>query len=377
MRRLYRLISWLIVAVGIAFIGLGLLNTHRGLPAGSLTALRTIPAELRAQSRRWLQQSSARDAATDEQPADGLQIYRQAIGCDTPQNRADDPGTLSASYRWRDANGVVNFSDTPPQDSSARRELLVSGHKEFFVSVRAEDAVLPSTLEGSISAGAKRSYEQWRDWLGDAALVRSHINIRFIGDGERFYRIYGKAPGDAWTATGFYRIQTNEALVLYTSPYRENALKTAFHEMSHLITAWHLGLTPPWLNEGIAEHFETMRVSWQGAEFADNAGHRALLRDEGPLPLATLLALSPRDWREQGPARQYASAWALIAFLLDSEAGRDTLQQLIRRAHAQRCAAPTDLAGMLDNYPGGRQTLEADWQRWIGRDRAQTGMSSG
>ena len=118
----------------------------------------------------------------------------------------------------------------------------------FSIAVHAEAATLPADMEHKIARGTKAAYAQWRDWLGEEALLHAQINIRFLGDDEQFRQIYGKPSSEEWTTTGFYRVRSNEALILYTAAYRPAALGSAFHEISHLFTAAHLGATPPWLN---------------------------------------------------------------------------------------------------------------------------------
>ena len=293
-----------------------------------------------------------------------------------------------------------------------------AGAVALSIEVHVEDGVLPERYRAQIDAGTRRIYAQWRAWLGAAASAGPPVNLRFVGNGERFSALWGKGAGANWTPTGFYRLRSNEAVVLYTPAYREHALANAFHEISHLVTAWHLGSSPPWLNEGIAEYFETMsfepgsvengavengsaengsvengaaesayfestdfessyfkssysesmEIAAERARFKPSRAHLDLLRAQGPLPLDELLGIAGRDWTAEAPHRRYASAWSLIAFLMDSSPGRETLRALVRQAHAQRRAPAADLASPLATYPGGRQALEAAWRRWVLRD---------
>lgn len=288
-----------------------------------------------------------------------------------------------------------------------------AGGAALSIEVHVEDGVLPERYRAQIDAGTRRIYAQWRAWLGDAASASPPVNLRFVGNGERFTALWGKGAGADWTPTGFYRLRNNEAVVLYTPAYRDHALANAFHEISHLVTAWHLGASPPWLNEGIAEYFETMsfetmsfengaveneavengsaengyfastcfestyfastcfkntEIAGERARFKPSRAHLDLLRAQGPVPLDELLGIAGRDWTAEAPHRRYASAWSLIAFLMDSGPGRETLQALVRQAHAQRRAPAADLAPLLATYPGGRKALEAAWRRWVFRD---------
>ena len=275
------------------------------------------------------------------------------------------------------------------------RVAAAPGGTALSIRVDVEDSVLPERQRAQIDAGTRRIYAQWRAWLGAAAGAGPPVKLRFVGDGERFAALWGKGADANWTLTGFYRMRSNEAVVLYTPAYRDSALASAFHEISHLVTAWYLGASPPWLNEGIAEYFETMyfendsladgsvdnppfdnaaventysknmQAAAARARFNRSQAHLDLLRAQGPVPLGELLAITGRDWTTADAHRRYASAWSLIAFLMDSSAGRETLTALVRRAHAQRRAPAADLTPALDTYPGGRQALEAAWRRWM------------
>ncbi len=372
MRTFFRLGGWILLLILSGITGLGLWNSYHGRPAldTQVIAGKTRQTLDRGLELLW-EPSSQRPA--EEHPispsaaGNSLSALRRAIGCGPPDDPAADPGTTRSVYRWRDEEGVVNFTDAPGAGPQAKLEHqnVYNSNDAFYTSIEIEDAVLPGPYHGHLNAGTRRIYDQWRDWLGDSAIVRSHVKVRFVGDGEKFARLWGKGDGDGWTPTGFYRIRNNEAVVLFSPGYRRDALATAFHEVSHLITAWHLGPSPVWLNEGIAEYFETMDVAWQEARFRRNRQHLALLRNQGLVPLDELIAIAGRDWTAKDPYRRYASAWSFIAFLMDSRTGRETLQNLIRSAHAQRCGPRMDLQESLTQYPGGRQSLEADWQRWV------------
>ncbi|EED33995.1 conserved hypothetical protein [gamma proteobacterium NOR5-3] len=235
----------------------------------------------------------------------------------------------------------------------------------FSIAVQAESATLPEDLEHKIAVGAEAAYAQWREWLGDDALLHSRINIRFVGDDQQFRQIYGKPNADDWTTTGFYRMRSNEALILYTPEYQPLALGNAFHEISHLVTAAHLGATPPWLNEGLAEYYETLDVVDDDVRFAKNPLHIQLLRRRGALSVDAMTTLSRKEWMQEDAQRRYASAWSFISFMLHSEDGRRTLQRVVQQAYSQRCAARPDLRKTLADYPGGLQALESDWVAWL------------
>lgn len=364
----FRILSVCIIIFSLTLAGLGLINLRQGLPANSLQGVRNV-AEVATDSLRGL--LGRRDVDSGQNRTDGTHAsqnqnaLQNLLGCDGSLPGTFAKATAERVYRWRDADGVVNYADRPAVASDATSSDLASFGENFGIDVRAENAVLPAQWEGVIRAGAKRGFEQWREWLGEEALVKAQINIRFLGDAKQFATHYGKPDQDGWTTTGFYRMRDNEALILFTPDYRLSALATAFHEMSHLITAWHLGPTPPWLNEGIAEHFETMQPTWNSAEFSFNRPHLDRLRKNGPLSLIELTSLSRREWGAKNPLLRYASAWSIVAFLMDSDRGQQTLRRVVRDAHSQRCSKHRSLQEALASYPGGTAALEEEWHRWI------------
>ena len=67
----------------------------------------------------------------------------------------------------------------------------------------------------------------------------------------------------------------------------------------------------------------------------------------------------------QDAEKRYAAAWSLVAFLLETDNGEKTFENVLRNAHAQRCEASGDLTAPLSSYPGGLNELEQDWHRWV------------
>lgn len=261
----------------------------------------------------------------------------------------------------------LSHNTAPTRTTDHRAALSCSrpagGGRPATLRVSAIDTKLPEALEDALKRGTAMAQARWQDWLGNDRLAGSPVDLLFIADAQRFAQLYNGPDVDGWTTTGFYRIRSHEAVILWAEPWRTQAFATALHEVSHLLTAWHLGPTPPWLNEGLAEHFETL--DHQADAFRVSAAHLRTLHSKGPVNLDTLLGLSARTFARDDAERNYASAWALVAFLLDSESGRATFLGLLSAAHTRRCAPVSDVTPLLSRYPGGLEALRTDWLRWI------------
>ncbi len=367
MRRLKRSAFWLVIVLVLSSSAWGLYNHHRGLPPLSGTGLMALAVKLGQTIRGSLDPAHVQHLAAQtldpDSPKARLRALRTAIGCFEP-----DSGDIGGSSLNKMTTLGADGSEaplSPDADDPKPGEASLTYDDAFNLDISIEDAVMPSSFEARVRAGARRTYEVWENWLGSDSLVPTQINLRLIGDTDRFTEVYGKADSEDWTTTGFYRIRSNEAVVLYTPQFQRTALSTAYHEISHLITAWHLGPTPPWLNEGIAEHFETMRLDWSTSQFPLNLRHLAVLKQSSPLSVDELTGLSRRDWGSAEPQRRYASAWALMSFLQGSGENMKTLRHVLREANAQRCSTPADLRNALATYPGGFAGLDEDLQRWL------------
>jgi hypothetical protein len=239
--------------------------------------------------------------------------------------------------------------------------------------VDAVATALPESLYRAIDSAAALTHARWQHWLGRDELVAAPVNLIFMGDAAAFADVYEGPEVDGWTTTGFYRARSHEAVILYSPPFRRDALATTLHELAHLQAAWHLGPhTPHWLDEGLAEYLEMLDVDASGRgdaverwRFRRNDAHLKLLAAVGPVDLETLLSLSRLGFSRRDAPRRYASAWALVAFLNHSETGRAFFDELLRAAHAARCEAVPDARSALAAYPGGLTALEADWRRWL------------
>ena len=108
------------------------------------------------------------------------------------------------------------------------------------------------------------------------------------------------------------------------SANRERADSTLPHELTHVISFGVIHHQPRWLSEGLAEFFETVQLDSDAAtadvglapkalrERAQAARVRPMLRF---IPVAELLAWKAISAHEE---HQYASAWGLITFLINT-----------------------------------------------------------
>ena len=287
--------------------------------------------------------------------------------CGRPSTKSRSDTSAQRIYKWVDEDGQTHMSDKPPEAGLASVVDLGMTKQDFTYEIIPDGVSLPIAFQGQLAAGSKRMYDTWHFFLGEENLRQSRIQVLLMGDPNRFDAYYAQsspASGNRQVA-GFYSMGKNQAVVKYDTNRPAQNLSTTFHEISHLITAAHLGPTPPWLTEGLAGYFETMQVQGQAGVIYPNYSHIKLLRST-PLPrLADYLSIKRSDWYEVNRGRNYAIAWSLVNFLMSGAPGTYALQETVRQVHGNFCK-PFSVEGALDKaYPGGLRRLEADWRKWL------------
>ncbi|HEU4767348.1 MAG TPA: tetratricopeptide repeat protein, partial [Pyrinomonadaceae bacterium] len=100
----------------------------------------------------------------------------------------------------------------------------------------------------------------------------------------------------------------------------QDPFSTAFHEYVHLHLKDNVPGVPLWLNEGLAEFYGSMQFSGGEAFLGAPLGHYIrLLRQQEPLPLATLFSLgtnSPHYNEQDKSGIFYGQSWALVHYLM-------------------------------------------------------------
>ena len=287
--------------------------------------------------------------------------------CGRPLTKSRSETNSQLIYKWVDEAGQTHMSDQQPEGRIASAVDLSMKKLDFTYEIIPDGVELPLDFQGQLAAGSKRMYDTWHFFLGEEKLRQSRIQLLLMGEPRRFDAYYasGSTRPRNGKVAGFYRINENKAVVKYDAKRPVQNLRTTFHEVSHLITASHLGPTPPWLTEGLAEYFEMMEVAGQGCTIHPNLAHIKLLRTT-PLPsLQNYLAIDGSDWYGERGERNYAIAWSLINFLMGGSPGIYALKETIKQSQENFCKPFSAAVALGRAYPGGMRQLEADWRQWL------------
>src|SRR5215218_4290115 len=147
-----------------------------------------------------------------------------------------------------------------------------------------------------------------------------------------------------------------------------NPYTTAFHEYVHLHLKDNIPGAPVWLNEGLAELYETLQFSGSDALIGTaKPSYLYLLRQADMLPLKTLFSVgtdSPHYNEQDKAGIFYGESWALVHYLmLGDRARQDQFKQFL-----QRVGRGDDAAKAIEaTYGITLDTLEEELRSYIQR----------
>ncbi len=147
------------------------------------------------------------------------------------------------------------------------------------------------------------------------------------------------AAGQMQLAGVFARVYDKNYVLLRLDATFEHAFAPVYHEYTHLQLSGESDWLPLWVNEGLAEFFQTAelhgRDTWLGAAIPENVLY---LRQHQLMPLRDLFRVdrgSPYYHEEQKGSVFYAESWALIHYLeaVDRQRGAHRLMDYLDLVH--------------------------------------------
>jgi hypothetical protein len=210
------------------------------------------------------------------------------------------------------------------------------------------------TIFGEIGEKRTREYgaefERFREALGrvvpGAALRAAVPAVVIIFKDQRSFAPYRPTfNGKPVELSGYFSGGSSLNTIMLPATDKDAALRTIFHEYSHLVIANVARGLPPWLGEGLAEYYSTFEVRPDGRRATLGRpieAHLIRLNTERLLTLEELLAVShDSPLYNEGSRRSmfYAQSWALVHMLLNGEPRRDkAFNEYVRLVSAGRSA---------------------------------------
>lgn len=197
---------------------------------------------------------------------------------------------------------------------------VAAGAEPKWIHVSSSDFEIFSTAGQGSTMEVLHHFEEVRSFFekfaGGSNSVKTSEPVRLIVFGsEKEYLPY--RPSEA--AAAFYtQVAGRDYIVL--GGVSENIFPLAVHEYVHLVAQHHKMNLPPWMNEGIADTYSTLKPT--GGQILIGslpAGRVAELMQTSWIPLATVLAVdqsSPWYNEKKKAGSFYAESWAFVHMLL-------------------------------------------------------------
>ena len=223
---------------------------------------------------------------------------------------------------------------------SAALVLLACAHLSAadpkWIRMKSEHFEMYSSAGERATRDTLKSFEQVRSFFQEAVPVKEEkpIPVRLVAfNSEKEYAPY--RPNEA--AVAYYMPGADRDTIVMSHTGIE-AHPMAVHEYTHLVLE-HGGLTlPPWLNEGLAEIFSTLRPSGNKVMIGEIINARRFEMLNSPwVPLSTILMVDRNSpfYNEKNKAGSlYNEGWALTHMLMLDERYSAKFDQVIRAVQA-------------------------------------------
>ncbi len=273
-------------------------------------------------------------------------------------------------YSWSDESGRTHFGDARHRTESARdlTQEYATGLDFFSFSLEAHSGSLPPFFRDRLTADIEAIFLFLSGELELEQLRRVELNMILFEDQAAFGRLRReRAPGLS-AAVGFYSLDGNIAAVL-EQPDPSHTYRIARHEATHIINVGLFGISPLWLEEGLAEYFSDYGSEALHREFRPapwRVEHLKQLERAGALPgLEAFLSLSREEWLSLDARTAYGLSWSVVAWLMNHEAGRQWLRTFLGHLADEPCVPASGVEQLARHYPGGVRELEQGWREWI------------
>ena len=197
----------------------------------------------------------------------------------------------------------------------------------------------------------------------------SYVNLKIFGKHGDFMSYQHRLIGKTYSESGIFLPRTGEALV-NGSKYRNRVVAISIHEASHALIQPAGYRIPSWVNEGIAEYFETIEISETQVLFKPQDDRHSeiaqLFKEKKLTSLLEYFGLSNKVWKNRNLVEDRTSrsiAWSLVHFLMSSKQGTETIMKIMNNFKIDDESPSMYIVN--NSYPGGLNVLEQRWHEYL------------
>lgn len=275
-------------------------------------------------------------------------------------------------YTWVDEKGLTHFSDSSHAIKNSQLTLYTEPQYSFELKIDSLATTPPPFFRDRLNATIKDIDSIYRKYLPKRQLHPIKVNLMLAGNLSAYNKLKARYASQVGASQGFYSGQHNLAAVWHREDAQ--AFRTAIHESVHVINAGQFGGIPRWLNEGLAEYFEssefleTVELNTRYESIINNntrnKSNMVFVDDKAHLSMGLVeLLVSEQDWQGQMQDVLYQHSHSFVRFLFQHKNGKQLLRRLFEHLSTQRCGTK-NVDEILASYPGGISQLNRDWLGW-------------
>lgn len=243
---------------------------------------------------------------------------------------------------------------------------------DLDLRLTAVDFDLSADTERSVERILTRMHDTDESWLGVVLPPVLPIQVDLVASEAAYRAREAEAGAKGGHTVGFF-LPARSLAVVWRGQGDLEMRRTLVHEISHyLLVAGGLGGVPLYLQEGLAELFETATLDGNAVWLVPDPATVGWVQGR-PLAASALIGRSKADWDAAANTpwgrAEYPYGWALCSFLLSTDPGRHTLSDLLASTAVSRDPGADGLAAVERTYPGGAVALDRDWRAWIASPR--------
>jgi hypothetical protein len=262
-----------------------------------------------------------------------------------------------------------------PVSTAATNASPAPQHNGYFnLAVEYRGQVDAPYIHSELTPQVDGIYHILSELLGPQRLRKVDLKLALYPDRDSYVHYAGTVTGrDMSHSGGFYSKQRNEA-VTYVHASAHQTLELLKHESTHALVTAVLGAAPKWLNEGLAEYFSMLSIAGHDKEVRVKTAWLKIARESTQRGyfsnLDALLTLDAEGWRRGQMENHYALSWALVYFLMSSDAGKASIGAMLQQFADHYCQPMDSVAALGNRYPGGTAQLQQDFYSWLGDEAA-------
>lgn len=250
---------------------------------------------------------------------------------------------------------------TSGENVSAETIQLSSG-RTIALATTCVGCKLGGSTSSFVHAQVAKAYQLFHELLKYPLPAKNSFTLRLFTTPADFQQ-YQAGHSTTHSTVGFH-LGAQDEIVVMVDLSQGKLARVLCHEMVHSLLERYAPGVPRWLQEGLGEYFENIRLQNTEPSIAVSISRAAMLRvwqrDKRLMSLDDFFVKAVEPWDNKSPAELdtlYTISWGLVYYLMSDETGRGVVRSVI--------AAGGSKDALDHYYPGGIVRLEQDWTAWI------------